>query len=400
MCGITGVVSKRSDDLINQVRKSVCTLTNRGKDSSGTLTTSDHLAIFGHTRLSIIDLTARANQPLVSSCSRYTITYNGEIYNTDFLFTRLGISKSSGYSDTFLLLEHISRFGLSSTLELVDGMFAFALWDSSVKKVYLCRDIHGQKPLYYYSNADSLFFSSTLSALYAYKSFPSDLDENNFAIYLSLKWYPDPLTPYKNVYKLPIGSVLEYSPLTNTLDLHDISKGSNTSCSNLPSKQPNLYALFKSSFFSTVRNCLHSDVPVGIFLSGGIDSSLVALGAARNGAMCPTFSIGFESKEFDESKYAERIASSLGLSHESFVFSNQELLESLSYFQSIYDEPLADPSCLPSILLCQYVSSKVKVALGGDGADELFGGYTRYKNILDFQKLSNLPLLFLFGFIA
>lgn len=401
MCGLTGFIHLgiEKDLLLPRLTSMLQTIFHRGPDEGGSWVDQNNGLALGHRRLSILDLSSAGHQPMESHCGRYVIVYNGEIYNHLELRNRLEDSNSSpvsgwrGHSDTETLLRSISVWGIEKTLEQAVGMFALALWDKEERTLTLARDRIGEKPLYYSLQRGVFLFGSELKALRSNPSFRDEVNWRAAADYLCLNYIPAPSTIYQEVYKLIPGTVLRVS-------LKDIEKNF------LP--QPKAYwslgesALkgqnepFKGSFHDAIeelelliKNAVQlqsiSDVPVGAFLSGGIDSSLVvAMMKSAKGSKVSTFSIGMPEAKMDESQHAARVAKYLGTNHHEHFLKINDVVDIIPRLNEIWDEPFGDSSQIPTFLVSQLAKKKVTVALSGDGGDEFFLGYHHYSF---YQKL-------------
>jgi len=370
MCGITGGFwrdgSTPDSETVAQMNRR---LIHRGPDEQGQLTSGP--VVLAMRRLSIIDLQS-GQQPMSDPAGRYTLVYNGEIYNSEDLRTQLA---SEGVifrtrCDTEVLLHGLIRWGPEG-LSRFNGMFALAFWDAEQARLLLARDRMGQKPLYYQLSPGLLLFASELTALRAHPQVSSEVCPAALARYLTLEYVPTPRAILKGVQKLPPGSWLR-------VDLHGEQAGRFW---QLPFDAPaaaeqseSLLTLLEDS----VRRRLVADVPVGVFLSGGIDSSAVAAMALREGNPLRTFSIAFEDSSFDESHHARSVADYLGTEHLERRFDPDEALALVHQLHTLSDEPLGDASLLPTTLLCRFAREHVTVALSGEGSDELFGGYPTY----------------------
>jgi asparagine synthase (glutamine-hydrolysing) len=392
LCGIIGRVSSTSyfdeKSLCGQLSK----LNHRGPDHSQLWISVDKRVAFGHARLSIQDLSSSSNQPMVSNCGGYCIVYNGEIYNFKEVRETL---ESKGYrffsqGDTEVVLNSYIEWG-SGCLERLNGMFAFAIYVSEAKNgrpsIFLARDRVGEKPLYYQFKESEFSFASELKAL----EVDHDVNLNALNHYLALGYVPNDMCLYEGVNKLPAAHCAEF----------DINNGSLKVWRywSLPPYQPNhertgpeLAQIAGGLIENSVKLRLSADVPVGVLLSGGLDSSLVAAAAARvSSAPIKTFTVALPGSSLDESRYAKQVSSYLGTDHHELEL-NKPNISFLDELASIVDEPIADSSILPSWLVFRLASTQVKVALGGDGGDELFGGYSHYLTSLkDKQRLRYIP---------
>jgi len=361
MCSILGFIN--SKDNIEQFNSK---LSYRGPDSSGILSYKNYY--FAHNRLAIQDLDPRAGQPMENS--RFIITFNGEIYNHLEIRKELNFQSFSTSSDTETILWAFIEFGIEKALSKFIGMFALSLFDKKSEKLYLVRDRVGIKPLYYAFQNGEFIFGSEL------KAFPEKFKrEKSLKAQIQLTalgYIPNENTYYKNIYKLPPAHYLTFQN----------GKIEKKRYWNLPTEKLNISfseAVDKTEELvkSAVNYRLISDLEVGAFLSGGVDSSLVTAIASQQQKL-KTFSIGFENRAYDESPYAEAVAKHFGTEHYNYIFSAKDVLNLLPNFDDFYDEPFGDASALPTLLLSKFTKSKVTVSLSGDGGDELFYGYDRY----------------------
>jgi asparagine synthase (glutamine-hydrolysing) len=354
------------------------TLAHRGPDDSGMLR-EDGLAL-GHRRLSIIELSPLGRQPMWSADGACAIVFNGEIYNHRALRQELlghGVPFRGG-SDTEALVNAIALFGLEGALKRCIGMFALAVWRPRDETLTLCRDRLGVKPLYYSALADRALFASEVRGLVAHPSFKPRLDRESLSLYLQRGFFPGEATPYDGARKLPPGATLTFArsgpgPVRRYWRVEDIERGAFVG--RLDEAQEELGPLLKDAF----RLRLESDAPVGLFLSGGVDSSLVAAVLRREvGADIPHFTIGFKDPAFNEAEQAKQIAARLGVRSELRYLSPDAAVREIENLCEVFDEPFGDASAIPTLLLCRFAREEVKVALSADGGDELFCGYTGY----------------------
>jgi asparagine synthase (glutamine-hydrolysing) len=402
MCGITGFV-----DLARQTEQGVlhsiietmtATLSHRGPDDEGVWVDEKPSVALGHRRLAIVDLSRKGHQPMHSACGRYVISYNGEIYNFGELRQTLETLNHNfqSYSDTEVLLSAITEWGLQSAIERFVGMFAFALWDRDERKLYLVRDRLGIKPLYYGWAGRTFLFGSELKALCAYPHFMREVNRNALSLYLRHGYIPAPYSIYRDSHKVPAGSILTLS-----------SDGSTTLTAYWSLKQQVEIGManpFDGSADEAItqldtflRNAVKlrmiADVPMGAFLSGGIDSSsVVALMQTQNNRPVKTFSIGFYEDSYNEAKYARLVADHLGTEHTELYVTPEQALTVIPRLPTLYDEPFADLSQIPTFLISELARQSVTVALSGDGGDELFGGYDWYfRGQSSWRKLEGIP---------
>ncbi len=370
------------------------TLHHRGPDSGGVWSDESRSFAMSHRRLSIIDLSEEGHQPMLSADGRYVISFNGEIYNFPALRKDLeGVGHTfRGHSDTEVLLAAIVEYGVDSTLSKLNGMFAFALWDREEKILSLVRDRLGKKPLYFGWVDGAFVFGSELKALKAYPGFSNDINRQALSLFLRHNCIPAPYSIYQNIYKLPPGTCLNLteSLATKASCYEDVSGEirpywsaiqvcgaglANVSSDSAETLEEQLDCLLRDA----VSSRMISDVPLGAFLSGGIDSSLVvALMQTQSDRPVKTFTIGFEATAHNEAEDAERVARHLGTEHHELYLSPQDVLDAVPRLPVLYDEPFADSSQIPTYLVSKFAREHVTVALSGDGGDELFGGYNRY----------------------
>lgn len=388
MCGIAGVFASINIDSIGYLLEVMGgSIAHRGPDDVGMWCNKASNVGFVHRRLSIVDLSPAGHQPMISHSRRYTIVFNGEIYNYKQLRSVLESDGEvfSGNSDTEVLLSTIERYGLADALCRLNGMFAFALWDSYEQRLYLSRDRMGEKPLYYGWFDGVFVFASELKAVCKYPGFKANIDYSALDYYLRFNYVPAPSTIYSGLRKLPPGSFLELKAGCNSGD-----ETMHTYWSLLTSAQLAITQRrdiddgdYKDQFEFLLRDAvkirMEADVPLGAFLSGGVDSSLiVALMQGQSSRPVNTFSIGFEGDEYDETQYAKAVANHLGTHHTSEYLSSRDAMNLVPEMQAIFDEPFADSSQIPALLVSRLTRRHVTVALTGDGGDELFGGYSRY----------------------
>ncbi len=376
MCGIVGALSWNgtldSARYTTFLKDMSDRLVHRGPDGSG-FYFNGPIAL-GHRRLSIIDL-AGGQQPMANEDRTLWIVFNGEIYNFKELKPILE-AKGHHYateSDTEALLHLYEEHG-ESFLEYVDGMFAFALWDSKKKRLILARDRMGEKPLYYAQTSSGVIFASEIKALLALPDLDLQLDPQALESYLTLGYIPAPLSIYKSVRKVRAGEMLvcEAGRISKK-DYWDIPTGMESKASDAELEEE-----LESLLDKSVKERLVSDVPLGVFLSGGVDSTVVAALAARHKKGLKTFSIGFAESSYDESSVARQTAQALGTDHHEQIIGDEDSLRLIPTLGDFIDEPFADSSIIPTFLLSKFARQQVTVALGGDGADELLGGYPTY----------------------
>ena len=399
MCGISGFLERAQtravDDMTSVVRTMRDQLRHRGPDDAGAWCDPEAGIGLGQQRLSIIDLSPEGHQPMASGDGRYVIVFNGEIYNFQELRSELAQSTGAnavmwrGHSDTEVMLAAIVRWGVAGALQRFNGMFAFALWDRTERALYLARDRAGEKPLYYGWSGGALVFGSELRALRKFPDWKCEIDRGAIRLLFRHGYIPAPHTIYREVFKLRPGSFLvirasELSQrklaLTQYWNAHDVAvqKAENSLQLSPQEALDRLDVLLRDS----VRLRMVADVPLGAFLSGGIDSSLiVALMQSLSTRAVKTFSIGFPESQFNEAKHAAQVARHIGTDHSELYVTYQEMLAVVPRLPDLYDEPFADSSQIPTYLVAGLARSQVTVSLSGDGGDELFGGYQRYRRI-------------------
>lgn len=377
MCGITGIVNRRAKVKLDHLTEMTGLIAHRGADAQGVYLNEDKTCGFGHRRLSILDLSESANQPIHSKCSNFSIVYNGELYNFKALRKTLeeeGV-KFFTASDTEVVLQAFIAWG-PKCVERFNGMFAFAVWNNKTEELFLFRDRLGIKPLYYAWDEQTLYFASELKAIAPFID-QKNWDELAIQHYFRLGYIPAPLTIYKAVKKLEEGAYIHFEKADFSIKKYWIleEKVDKKTLKDENDAKTQYHELLKSS----VEMRLQSDVPFGVFLSGGIDSSTVAAVAQSiSEEPISTFSIGFEEASFDESQYAKKIADHLGTNHHEFRLSHKDLQGLITEIPHWYDEPFADASALPTYLVSKMASEKVKMVLTGDGGDEQFMGYGMY----------------------
>ena len=392
MCGIAGILASGPFDDKERVIANLAAMTaqlrHRGPDAGGEWIDPEGAIAFGHRRLSILDLSEAGSQPMVSASGRYVITYNGEIYNHLELRRDLATQGHApawrGTSDTETILACIEAWGIERALGAFRGMFAFGLWDKSERSLILARDRMGEKPLYYGKVGNGFVFGSELRALKAHSDFANIINRDAVALLLAHNYIPAPYSIFDGISKLPAGTWLKVDGWPNgsiqPVKYWSLASVAETGASSLysGSEQDAAHEL-EGLFEDVVRSQMISDVPLGAFLSGGIDSSLiVALMQRVSTAPVHTFSIGFEELGFNEAAHAKAVAEHLGTRHTEIVLTQKDALDTVDALDSITDEPFADSSQIPTLLLSKLTREHVTVAMSGDGGDELFGGYNRY----------------------
>lgn len=416
MCGISGIftVNQVDDKLINISKSIINKISHRGPDNTGIYHNAEDKIILCHKRLSILDLSSNANQPFVSNSKRYIIIFNGEIYNHLELRKNF-FSKNFPWithSDTETLVEFIEKYGFDKFFNEVDGMFAFAIWDRKLKQIHLSRDLFGEKPLYFGFINGNFIFSSELKSFEVFLG-QLELNEQSIKEFLELSYISSPNTIYKNIYKLEKSCYLpfSYNDLLKlekkTTDFSDLSNFYNKkkiiyydakSSLNIINNYKNLdvydyQTLVHEELKKSVKSRMLSDVDVGVFLSGGTDSSLVAsIMSEISDKKIKTFTVSSSNQNFDESIKAKKVSKILNSDHNEIKIESRNQLDLIEKLPEIFDEPFGDSSQLPMLFLSEYASKKVKVVLTGDGADEVFKGYNRYLYSLSlWNKINKIP---------
>jgi asparagine synthase (glutamine-hydrolysing) len=393
MCGIAGFWQERLETerskaiATNMVRR----LVHRGPDDSGVWLDEPAGIALAHQRLSIVDLSPAGHQPMISPCGRYVLIFNGEIYNHRDL--RSGLKNFHhqwrGHSDSETLLAAIAEYGIVETLERCVGMFAIGLWDRAQRTLTLVRDRLGEKPLYYGWQGNALVFASELKALRAHPQFKNEINRDSLTLLLRLSYIPSPHSVYQGIHKLPAGSLVQFDTGAAAFapghlpdpvaywSLREVTK------KGLQKPFQGTEAEAIRTLDGLLREAVKlqelADVPLGAFLSGGIDSStVVALMQAQTQQPVKTFTIGFHERQFNEAEHAKAVARHLRTDHTEMYVTPKDALDVVPRLPTLYDEPFSDASQIPTLLVSQIARQRVTVALSGDGGDELFGGYTRY----------------------
>lgn len=375
---------------------------HRGPDSGDVYVDSGAGLALAHRRLAIIDLSPAGYQPMVSASGRHVIVYNGEIYNADE--TRQALEKNGikfrGHSDTEVLLEACEAYGVETAVKRFVGMFAFALFDKAEQTLTIARDRLGIKPVFYAHSNEYFLFGSELKALRAHPACPTELDYDGIAAYFRYQYIPTPFSVYRNVQKLPQGTLLTIDlnkpherPAPKTFwSFHDVATNGYNSLHDGGDEE--IINEFDDLLRDAVTRRMIADVPLGVFLSGGVDSStVVSLMQEASDKPVRTFSIGFDEGKYNEAKYAAEIAKHLGTDHTELYVSPQQALDVIPKLTNMYDEPYADSSQIPTYLVSAMTREHVTVALSGDGGDELFAGYNRYPTAESVaSKITRIPM--------
>ena len=388
MCGLAGLLLARAgnrDELAGQVAHMAATLAHRGPDDHGVWVDPEAGIALGFRRLSILDLSSAGHQPMISADGRYVVVFNGEIYNFRDLRTELEKhgSRFRGASDTEVFLEGCSTWGPAAAVARLWGMFALALWDRKEHVLFLARDRLGKKPLYFWQNGDILLLGSELKAIRAHPSFSAEIDRDALAAYLRFGYVPAPLCIYRGVRKLAQGCVatLRAGRAPAIASYWEARQAVRDGLGSLLDLSDNEAAdRLDDLLRDAVARRMVADVPLGAMLSGGLDSStVVALMQAQSSRPVRTFTIGFSEAAYDEAEAAKAVARHLGTDHAELYVTPQQTLDVIPRLPTLFDEPLADSSQIPTFLVSALARQHVTVALSGDGGDELFGGYGRYR---------------------
>ena len=408
MCGIAGFLSSAAPGSAESRRRIsiMCdAIVHRGPDYGDCWTDEDGRVALGHRRLAILDLSEAGAQPMPSASGRWIIVFNGEIYNHQKLRRELDATAAApswrGHSDTETLLAGFDAWGVEATLQRAHGMFAFALWDKSTRQLTLARDRVGEKPLYYgwqgETGADFFLFGSDLAAVKRHPSFAAEIDRNALVDFMRHNCIGGQQSIYRSIYKLPPGCLAKISldsrePVISCYwSATEVARyGTENPFSGSPDEAINA---LDSLLGAIVQDQLTADVPVGVFLSGGIDSSIiVALMQSRSPRPVKSFSIGFDDESFDEARHSRAVANYLGTEHSELYVTAAQAMEVIPNLSGIYSEPFADSSQIPTYLVSQLARQQVTVSLSGDGGDELFCGYNRYSATAQvWSKLQHIP---------
>ncbi|HTC86126.1 MAG TPA: asparagine synthase (glutamine-hydrolyzing), partial [Candidatus Acidoferrum sp.] len=385
MCGFAGLLGPADDSSARAAAadRMAATLAHRGPDDSGTWSDPEGIVGLASRRLAIIDVSPLGHQPMASSDGRYTTAYNGEIYNFEAIRAELVAAGRTfrGHSDTEVMLEALSEWGIEAALPKFWGMFAMGIWDAKERVLHLVRDRLGKKPLYYGWQGGTLLFGSELKALRTHPSFSAPVDRDALTAYLRFCYIPAPRSIHVGIQKLPPGTWITISPdRTGELpqpkqywDPVAVAEGGAAQPSRLTDE--GAVEELETLLLDAVRLRMISDVPLGAFLSGGVDSSaVVALMQAQSSRPVHTFTIGYHNTQYDESVYAAAVAKHLGTDHTELLVTPEDMRAIIPNLPDFYDEPFADSSQIPTFLVSRLARKSVTVALSGDGGDEVFGG--------------------------
>jgi asparagine synthase (glutamine-hydrolysing) len=388
MCGVVGFLSSENQETL--LAQMVQTQTHRGPDDSGYFICDEMGVHLGHNRLSIQDISEHAHQPFISDCQQYVLVFNGEVYNFNEIREELiGL----GYlfistSDTEVILYAYKEWGIDAIDRFI-GMFAFSLYDREKRKLFLVRDRSGIKPLYYYADEENFLFASELKAFHVHAAFKKDINKEILPFYFQFAYIPAPHTIYNRCYKLEPGHYMEYDLVEKSYQIikyWDINRF--YLMDKFDKSEEEIVEDIEKLLIEASQYRMVSDVPVGVFLSGGYDSSIVT-SLLQNHQKEPlqTFTIGFEQKEFNEANDAKKIAHYLKSEHVEQYCTKEEMLSLIDQLPFYFDEPFADDSTLPTMLVSKLARKKVTVALSADGGDEIFFGYSKYFALQQFMKI-------------
>lgn len=393
MCGIAGFIDlarrDNADELGNKVRRMSQAIIHRGPDDAGEWVDAAGGIALGFRRLAIVDLSATGHQPMTSESGRFILIFNGEIYNYPALRQELECPLSGspprfrGTSDTEVMLAAFERWGVDAAVRKFNGMFAFALWDRTERTLTLCRDRLGEKPLYYGRQGKTFLFGSELKSFRTHPDFEGRIDRNALALYMRHNCIPAPHSIYVGIRKLPPATIMvvrEDGSLGGPTPYWSAEQAAECGAQNeLTSPDDILVEQLDALLRQSVKMRMMADVPLGAFLSGGIDSStVVSLMQAQSTRPVKTFSIGYREGDYSESDDARAVANHLGTEHTELIVTPEQALAVIPRLPTLYDEPFSDSSQIPTFLVCQMAREHVTVGLSGDGGDELFGGYSRY----------------------
>lgn len=404
MCGLAGFIHPKNNgpEWRDTLKKMGSVLTHRGPDDEGIWFDPELGVGLAHRRLAVIDTSEKGHQPMLSASGRFVIVYNGEVYNFGDLRRELETVRSEaaknlvfrGNSDTEVLVEAIDEWGVAETVPRLIGMFAFAVWDRKERVIHLVRDRFGIKPLYYGWCGKALVFGSELKSIRAYTGFSNPVDRSSLALLMRHGYLPYPYSIYENIYKLPPATLLTIGGKDPSQKAEPVAYWSVRGIAqrgwenNFAGSSEEAVERLDSLLGDAVQDRMIADVPLGAFLSGGIDSStVVSLMQARSNRRIKTFTIGFPETEFNEAEHAKDVANHLGTDHTELYVTPKMALDVIPKLPALYDEPFGDSSQIPTFLLSQLARGSVTVCLSGDGGDELFAGYPRY---LRTQKFKNV----------
>jgi asparagine synthase (glutamine-hydrolysing) len=398
MCGLAGLIAPMAtaEELSTQVRDMCDALVHRGPDDAGEWIDAQSGVALGFRRLAILDLSPAGHQPMLSRSGRYVATLNGEIYNFEALRRELD-DPWRGHSDTEVMVAAFDAWGIEAALQKFIGMFAIAVWDRESRRLMLVRDRMGVKPLYYGFAGTDFVYASELKALRRHPRFEARIDRSALQMYMRSMYVPAPWSIYEGIGKLLPGTILTFDPATRAMTTKTYWSARDAATCGAAGRfrgtEEEASHELEQLLLDAVRLRMVSDVPIGVFLSGGVDSSLVAaMMQAQSGTPVRTFAMGFTDAAYDEAPFAAAVARHLGTSHTEMHVTPADAIGVIPKLASMYDEPFADSSQIPTHLVAQLARRHVTVALSGDGGDELFGGYNRYfigQKL--FHRLATLP---------
>jgi asparagine synthase (glutamine-hydrolysing) len=405
MCGLTGFVASNNNFPENW-RETLCAMAgqiaHRGPDSSGVWSDPGAGVALAHRRLAILDLSPQGHQPMVSASGRFVIVFNGEIYNYRQIMDDLIVLGHGfrGHSDTEVMLAAIEQWGIKDAITRFNGMFAFAIWDNQTSTLFLVRDRLGEKPLFFGVVDSQFVFGSELKALKAHPQWRGEIDTDALAMFMRYGYIPAPYSIYKQINKIRPGEILSVNFSGSAIktkaeqywSMTEVIKKANRNL--IVASDDEMISGLEQLLLDSIRQQMVADVPLGAFLSGGIDSStVVALMQSLSTQPIETFTVGFDYDGFDEAEYARKIAQYLGTHHTELYVDSNDALNVIPKLADIYDEPFADSSQIPTYLVSQLTRRHVTVSLSGDGGDELFCGYSRYFLVNNFwMKIAWLPV--------
>ncbi|HOD72228.1 MAG TPA: asparagine synthase (glutamine-hydrolyzing) [Deltaproteobacteria bacterium] len=398
MCGIAGFIEPPGcPEIFSRARMMGDTLVHRGPDDGGVWADESAGIALAHRRLSIIDLSAAGHQPMISASGRYVIVFNGEIYNHLEMREKLQSIAWRGHSDTETLLAAIDAWGIERTLDEIVGMFAFALWDRKNRTLTLARDRMGEKPLYYGTIGPSFVFASELKSLRVFRGFNAVVNRDALALFMRHSYIPAPWSIYEGIFKVPPGTFFSLTSPGDNIRPVSYWSAKCTALAGLADPfrgdEREVVDELEGILKKAVKAQMLADVPLGAFLSGGLDSSLiVALMQAQSSQPVKTFTIGFHEEIYNEADHAQAVARHLGTEHTELYVTPKECRDVIPMLPAIYDEPFSDSSQIPTFLVSELARRHVTVSLSGDGGDELFGGYNRYFRAMKlFRRISLFP---------
>jgi len=390
MCGFSGFLSRTTAINADICQQMADTLHHRGPDDSGVWLDQDAGIALGHRRLAILDLSPQGHQPMTSACGRYIIAYNGEIYNFKTIRKQLERNGAApnwrSHSDTEIMLAAITHWGIEKALDRFNGMFAFALWDKKNRLLHLARDRIGEKPLYYGWMGKVFLFASELKALRAHPAWRGEINRDALTLLLRHNYIPAPYSIYKGIYKLLPGTLLTLPLSARAGEIPEAlpywsakTVAEQGTIAPFTGNETEAIEKLEQLLRDAIKLRMEADVPLGAFLSGGIDSStVVALMQAQSEKAVKTFSIGFYEDGYNEAKHAKAVAHHLGTEHTELYVTSEEAMAVIPRLPTLWDEPFSDSSQIPTFLVSQLARQQVTVSLSGDGGDELFAGYNRY----------------------